>query len=269
MKYKKDQSGASPRSVKVGNVDFGGKKLVIIAGPCAVESKAQMLETAVAVKEAGAVMLRGGAFKPRTSPYAFQGLSYKGLEFLAEARDLTGLPIVTEVIDTRDMAAVTEVADMVQIGSRNMHNYALLKEAGKCGKPVFLKRGMQATIEEFLLAAEYVLESGGSEVVLCVRGIRTFENQTRFTMDLSAVPVLKDKSWLPVVADPSHGTGDARLVPAMARAAVACGADGVMIEAHSHPDQALSDGQQSLRPEKLVDVVSAMRSVAEAVGRSL
>ncbi|MDD2599667.1 MAG: 3-deoxy-7-phosphoheptulonate synthase [Kiritimatiellae bacterium] len=268
MMYEKGQRGASGCLVKVGDVSFGGEQLVLIAGPCAVESRAQLLETAVAVKEAGAVMLRGGAFKPRTSPYEFQGLCYKGLEYLAEARQLTGLPVVTEVMDTRDMAAVAEVADMIQIGSRNMHNYALLKEAGACGKPVLLKRGMSATIREFLFAAEYILQQGCSEVVLCVRGIRTFE-ETRFTMDLSAVPILKDKSWLPVMADPSHGTGDARLVPAMARAAVACGADGVMLESHAHPDLALCDGTQSLSPEGLARIVCEMRLVAEAVGRSL
>lgn len=269
MKYEKGQRGPSGCLVKVGNVSFGGKQLVIIAGPCAIESKAQLLETAAAVKEAGAVMLRGGAFKPRTSPYEFQGLCYKGLEYLAEARELTGLPVVTEVMDTKDMKAVAELADMIQIGSRNMHNYALLKEAGECGKPVLLKRGMSATIREFLFAAEYILQRGCSDVVLCARGIRTFEEETRFTMDLSAVPILKGKSWLPVVADPSHGTGDARLVPSMALAAVACGADGVMIESHAHPEQALCDGRQSLSPEELAKVVCEMRLVAEAVGRSL
>ncbi len=268
MKYEKGQRGGSGCLVKAGNLSFGGTQLVIIAGPCAVESKAQLLETAVAVKEAGAVMLRGGAFKPRTSPYEFQGLSHAGLEYLAEARALTGLPIVTEVLDTRDVAEVAEVADLIQIGSRNMHNYALLKAAGECGKPVLLKRGMSATIREFLCAAEYVLQGGG-DVVLCVRGIRTFEEDTRFTMDLSSVPVLKEKSWLPVVADPSHGTGHVVLVPSMARAAVACGADGVMLEVHRHPDQALCDGRQSLTPEEFAVIVREMRCVAEAVGRSV
>ena len=214
-------------------------------------------------------MLRGGAYKPRSSPYAFQGLCEKGLEFLAEARERTGLPVVTEALETAHLAAVADAADMVQIGSRNMHNSVLLHAAGACGKPVLLKRGMSATIQEFLLAAEYILEAGCSRLVLCERGIRTFETATRFTLDLSAVPLLKQRTWLPVIADPSHGTGVATLVPAMARAAVACGADGVMVEVHGHPENALCDGDQSETPEMFYRMVAGLRAVAEAVGRTV
>ena len=248
---------------------FGGPKLVLVAGPCTVESREQMLEIACAVKEAGASMLRGGAYKPRSSPYAFQGLCEKGLEILAEARAQTGLPVVTEVLECAQLERVAAVADMIQIGSRNMHNTVLLRAAGASGKPVFLKRGMSARSEEFLLAAEYVLEAGGSDLVLCERGIRTFETATRFTLDLSVVPFLKQRSWLPVVVDPSHGTGLASLVPSMARAAVACGADGLMVEVHGRPDEALCDGDQSLTPELFYRMVRDLRAVAEAVGRSV
>lgn len=260
-------SDAAETKVCVRGVEFGGLRLVIIAGPCSVESRQQMLETACAVKEAGADMLRGGAFKPRVSPYSFQGLGSQGLEFLAEARERTGLPVVTEVLDTTHIAEVSAVADMLQTGSRNMHNTALLKAVGASGKPVLIKRGMSATIQEFLCAAEYVLAAGARDIVLCERGIRTFENTTRFTLDLSAVPLLKERTWLPVIVDPSHATGSAGLVPAMARAAVAGGADGVMIEVHAHPDQALCDGEQSLTPEQFYKTVSQMRAVAQAIGR--
>ena len=269
MIFDKNNAGAGSGQVEVGGAVFGGQRLILIAGPCTVESRDQMLEIACAVKEAGASMLRGGAFKPRSSPYAFQGLGEKGLEILAEARALTGLPVVTEVLESAHLPIVSAIADMVQIGSRNMHNSVLLRAAGACGKPVLLKRGMSATIEEFLLAAEYVLEAGCRQVVLCERGIRTFETATRFTMDLSAVPLLKERTWLPVIADPSHGTGRASLVPAMARGAVACGADGVMMEVHVHPDQALCDGDQSETPEMFARVVKELRAVAEAVGRTV
>ncbi len=269
MRFEKNGAGAGDGRVDVAGVVFGGTKLALIAGPCTVESRDQMLEIACAVKEAGASMLRGGAFKPRSSPYAFQGLCEKGLEILAEARERTGLPVVTEALETAHLAAVAEVADMVQIGSRNMHNSVLLHAAGACGKPVLLKRGMSATIQEFLFAAEYVLEAGCSRLVLCERGIRTFEPATRFTMDLSAVPLLKQRSWLPVIADPSHGTGVAALVPAMARAAVACGADGVMVEVHGHPEKALCDGDQSETPEMFYRMVTDIRAVAAAVGRTI
>lgn len=269
MRFEKNSAGAGSGLVDVSGVVFGGAKLALIAGPCTVESRGQMLEIACAVKEAGACMLRGGAFKPRSSPYAFQGLCEKGLEILAEVRQLTGLPVVTEALETAHLAAVAEVADMVQIGSRNMHNSVLLHAAGACGKPVLLKRGMSATIQEFLLAAEYVLEAGCSRLVLCERGIRTFEQATRFTLDLSAVPLLKQRGWMPVIVDPSHGTGSAALVPSMARAAVACGADGLMVEVHAHPDAALCDGDQSETPEMFYKTVSSLRAVAAAVGKAI
>ena len=269
MRFEKNSAGAGDGRVDVAGVVFGGTKLALIAGPCTVESRDQMLEIACAVKEAGASMLRGGAFKPRSSPYAFQGLCEKGLAILAEARERTGLPVVTEALETAHLAAVAEVADMVQIGSRNMHNSVLLHAAGACGKPVLLKRGMSATIQEFLFAAEYILEAGCSRLVLCERGIRTFEPATRFTLDLSAVPLLKQRTWLPVIADPSHGTGVAALVPAMARAAVACGADGVMVEVHGHPEKALCDGDQSETPEMFYRMVTDIRAVAAAVGRTI
>ena len=269
MIFEKEKGGGSEGLVGVGGAVFGGARLVLIAGPCTVESRDQMIEVACAVKEAGASMLRGGAFKPRTSPYAFQGLCAKGLEFLAEARERTGLPVVTEVLETAHLSAVAEVADMVQIGSRNMHNSALLRAAGGCGKPVLLKRGMSATLQEYLLAAEYVLDAGCRRVVLCERGIRTFETATRFTLDLTAVPLLKERTWMPVIVDPSHGTGRAALVPPMALAAVACGADGVMVEIHTHPDQALCDGEQSGTPEMFYKLVKDLRVIAEAVGRTV
>ena len=269
MRFEKNSEGAGDGRVDVAGVVFGGGRVPVIAGPCTVESRSQMLEIACAVKEAGASMLRGGAFKPRSSPYAFQGLCEKGLEILAEARQKTGLPVVTEALETAHLAAVAEVADMVQIGSRNMHNSVLLHAAGACGKPVLLKRGMSATIQEFLFAAEYVLEAGCSRLVLCERGIRTFETATRFTLDLNAVPLLKLRTWLPVIVDPSHGTGVKELVPAMARAAVACGADGLMIEVHGHPEEALCDGQQSETPDVFVRMLAELRAVAVAVGRTV
>jgi len=269
MRFEKNSAEAGAEHVNVAGVVFGDTRLTLIAGPCTVESRDQMLEIAFAVKEAGAGMLRGGAYKPRSSPYAFQGLGTKGLEILAEVRERTGLPVVTEALETAHLAAVAEVADMVQIGSRNMHNSVLLHAAGACGKPVLLKRGMSATLQEFLFAAEYVLEAGCSRVVLCERGIRTFETATRFTLDLNAVPVLKQRTWLPVIVDPSHGTGNFSLVPSMARAAVACGADGLIVEVHSHPDKALCDGDQSETPEMFYDMVAGLRAVAEAVGRKI
>jgi 3-deoxy-7-phosphoheptulonate synthase len=265
----KGSEGAGTGKVEAGGVVFGDTRLVLIAGPCTVESRAQMIEIACAVKEAGASVLRGGAFKPRSSPYAFQGLCGEGLEILAEARARTGLPVVTEVLESSHLPLVSAVADMLQIGSRNMHNSVLLRDAGASGKPVLLKRGMSATIHEFLCAAEYVLTAGGRRVVLCERGIRTFETATRFTLDLSAVPLLKERTWLPVVVDPSHGTGRASLVPAMARAAVACGADGIMMEVHAHPERALCDGDQSETPEAYFKMVGDLRKVAAAVGREL
>ncbi|HPC49314.1 MAG TPA: 3-deoxy-7-phosphoheptulonate synthase, partial [Kiritimatiellia bacterium] len=275
MLFERDQNGVEASGgegkgvVRVDKVVFGGPQVVLIAGPCTVESRNQLLDIAGAVKEAGAVMLRGGAFKPRTSPYTFQGLCAKGLEYLAEARAMTGLPFVTEVLETAHLHDVAQVADMVQLGSRNMHNSVLLRAAGSCGKPVLLKRGMSARIEEYLLAAEYVLQGGARHVVLCERGIRTFETMTRFSLDLNAVPLLKERTWLPVIVDPSHGTSVSRLVTPMARAAVACGADGLIVEVHNRPEQALCDGKQSITLEAFAAMVKGVRDVAEAVGRTL
>jgi 3-deoxy-7-phosphoheptulonate synthase len=255
--------------VKVNGVSIGGRQLVVMAGPCAVESREQLLETAQAVKETGAHVLRGGAFKPRTSPYSFQGLGEEGLRLLAEARDETGLPIVTEVIDPQMLPMVTTYADILQVGARNMHNYALLHAVGEAQRPVLLKRGMMSTIEELLMAAEYVLSHGNERVILCERGIRTFEQYTRNTLDISAVPLLKQLSHLPVLVDPSHGTGKWELVEPVSRAAVAAGADGLIIEVHPHPEEALSDGAQSLKPDRFAALMENLRPVAEAVGRTL
>jgi len=255
--------------VKVNGVSIGGKQLVVMAGPCAVESREQLLEAAQAVKETGAHVLRGGAFKPRTSPYSFQGLGEEGLRLLAEARDETGLPIVTEVIDPQMLPMVTTYADILQVGARNMHNYALLHAVGESQRPVLLKRGMMSTIEELLMAAEYVLSHGNERVILCERGIRTFEKYTRNTLDISAVPLLKQLSHLPVFVDPSHGTGKWELVEPVSRAAVAAGADGLIIEVHPHPEEALSDGAQSLKPDRFATLMENLRPVAEAVGRTL
>lgn len=253
--------------VDVSGIEIGGKEVVFIGGPCAVENEAQIVNTAKKVAEYGGSILRGGAFKPRTSPYSFQGLGEEGLKYLQKAKKISGLPFVTEVMDTRQMELVSDYADMIQIGSRSMHNFPLLKEAGKSKKPVLLKRGLMATIDEFLLAAEYIMSEGNKNVVLCERGIRTFETATRNTLDLSAIPVLKKQTHLPVIVDPSHGTGHSYLVPAMAKAAIAAGADGVMIEVHNKPLNALSDGQQSLYPEEFSDLIKECRGIAEAVGR--
>lgn len=250
-------------------VEIGGEGVVIIAGPCSVESREQTLEIAQAVKEAGAHALRGGAYKPRTSPYSFQGLGEKGLEILAEAREVTGLPIVTEVMSPELVPLVARYADVLQIGARNMQNYALLHAAGESMRPVVVKRGMSATVEELLMAAEYVLSHGNRRVILCERGIRTFETSTRNTTDINAVPVLKSLSHLPVVLDPSHSTGNWEYVTAIARAAVAAGADGLMVEVHTHPDQALSDGGQSLKPERFAEMVRQVRAIARAIGRDV
>ena len=255
--------------VKVNGVEFGGSKVVIVAGPCAVESQEQLFETARSVELNGANILRGGAFKPRSSPYSFQGLEEEGLKLLSQIRKVTGLPVVTEAMDTRQIELVAEYADMIQIGSRNMQNFPLLKEAGMCGKPVLLKRGMMATIEEFLNAAEYVLHHGNDQVVLCERGIRSFETSTRNTLDLSAVPMLKHVTHLPVIVDPSHGTGVRWMVPAMAKAAVAVGADGLIMEVHYNPEEALCDGEQSLSLDEFENLMSELPKIAEAVGRQI
>ena len=248
---------------------IGGNRVHVMAGPCSVETREQVLEAAVPVKEAGATFLRGGAFKPRTSPYSFQGLGEEGLEYLAHARKVTGLPVITEVLDPRDLEAVYRYTDILQIGARNMQNFKLLTEVGKLGKPVMLKRGMSATIQEFLLSAEYIAAEGNRKIILCERGIRTYETETRNTLDLSAVPVLKRLSHLPVFVDPSHGTGKWDLVAPMALAAVAAGADGLLIEVHPHPEVALSDGPQSLKPAKFAALMRTLRAVAAAVGREL
>jgi len=261
--------GQNSTIVRVGQVEIGESPIVVIAGPCSVESREQLFETASSVKGGGTRILRGGAFKPRSSPYKFQGLGEEGLKLLRDMRNETGLPFVTEVMDTRQVELVAEYADMIQIGSRNMQNYPLLKEAGMCGKPVLLKRGMMATIEEFLLAAEYILHFGNEQVILCERGIRTFETSTRNTLDLSAVPMLKKLTHLPVMIDPSHGTGLRWMVPAMAKAAVAVGADGLIIEVHNNPEVALCDGFQSLDLPEFSQLMIDLEKVAQAVGRSI
>ena len=258
-----------PALVKVKDIVIGGPEIIIIAGPCAVESMEQLAETAVSVSKNRAKILRGGAFKPRSSPYSFQGLGEEGLKMLREVSIRTGLPVVTEVMDTRQIEVVCQYADMLQVGSRNMHNYPLLKEVGMTRKPVLLKRGMMATIEEFLLAAEYILSQGNEQVVLCERGIRTFETSTRNTLDLSAVPMLKHLSHLPVIVDPSHGTGLNWMVPAMAKAAVAAGADGLIMEVHYKPEEALCDGQQSLSLPEFAQLMQDLKRIAQAVGRQI
>ncbi len=250
-------------------VQIGGEGVVLIAGPCAVESKEQLIETAFAVREAGAHALRGGAFKPRTSPYSFQGLGEQGLEYLAEARAATGLPVVTEVMSPELVPLVASYADVLQVGARNMQNYALLHAVGESQHPVLLKRGISATVEELLMAAEYILSHGNRRVILCERGIRTYETSTRNTTDINAIPVLKSQTHLPVILDPSHSTGDWQYVTAVARAAVAAGADGLIVEVHPHPEQAQSDGGQSLKPERFAELVAQVGRVAEAIGRHL
>ena len=255
--------------IPVRTTRVGGEQLAVIAGPCSVESRGQLLEIAHAVKEAGATMLRGGAYKPRTSPYAFQGMGVAGLELLVEAREATGLPIVTEVMAPDKVELVAEYADVLQIGARNMQNYPLLQAAGRSQRPVLLKRGMMSTIEELLMAAEYILAAGNYNVMLCERGIRTFETYTRNTTDINAIPSLKHLSHLPVIGDPSHGTGKWALVAPVAKALVAAGVDGLMIEVHQDPEHALSDGAQSLKPERFAALIREIRVIAEAVGRSV
>jgi 3-deoxy-7-phosphoheptulonate synthase len=256
-------------SFPINGVSIGGEGIIIVAGPCAVESRRQILETAQAVRAAGAHALRGGAYKPRTSPYSFQGLGETGLEHLAEARELTGLPVITEVMAPEQVPLVAAYADVLQIGARNMQNYSLLHAAGASQRPVLLKRGMSATVEELLMAAEYILSHGNRRVILCERGIRTFEVATRNTTDINAIPALKSLTHLPVMIDPSHSTGNWEFVTAIARAGVAAGADGLIVEVHPHPGAALSDGGQSLKPERFAELVVQVRRVAEAVGRSL
>ncbi|MBZ4654990.1 MAG: phospho-2-dehydro-3-deoxyheptonate aldolase [Peptococcaceae bacterium] len=252
----------------IGDVTIGGRELQVMAGPCAVESREQALEIAKIVKKGGARIMRGGAYKPRTSPYSFQGLEEKGLEYLAEAGRAAGLLLVSEVMDTRSVDLIANYVDILQIGARNMQNFALLREVAKSNKPVLLKRGLSATIEEWIMAAEYILAGGNSQVILCERGIRTFETFTRNTLDLSAVPVIKQLTHLPVIVDPSHGTGRWELVNPMAKAAIAAGADGLIIEVHPQPSEALSDGPQSLKPERYMQLMKELEQIALCVGRN-
>ncbi|TNF54972.1 3-deoxy-7-phosphoheptulonate synthase, partial [bacterium] len=256
-------------TIRIGRNIIGGKKIHVIAGPCAVENLQVIQKIAQEVKKAGATFIRGGAFKPRTSPYSFQGLKEEGLKILAEVRKKTGLPVVTELMDPRDIYAILRDADVIQIGARNMQNFRLLQEVGSHDKPVILKRGLSATIKELLMAAEYILAQGNNKVILCERGIRTFETATRNTLDLNAIPVLKSLTHLPVIVDPSHGVGKWDFVGPMAKAAIAAGADGLMIEVHTCPEEALSDGEQSLKPEKFKALLKELKAVARAVGREL
>jgi 3-deoxy-7-phosphoheptulonate synthase len=255
--------------VKIGDIEVGGERVVVMAGPCSVESQAQIAEIAGIVAQAGATVIRGGAFKPRSSPYSFQGLGEEGLRFLRDAADANKLKVVSEVMDHTQIPLLREYSDVLQVGARNMQNFNLLRELGKERKPVLLKRGIAATIEELLLSAEYILAGGNYDVILCERGIRTFETYTRNTLDISAIPVVHKLSHLPIVADPSHGTGRRDKVAPMARAAVAAGADGLMVEVHQDPDRALSDGAQSLRPEQFQELMQQLRMIAPAVGRTI
>ncbi len=258
-----------PTLIKVGSVTIGGDQVVVMAGPCAVESREQTIKAAEAVAGAGAAVLRGGAFKPRTSPYSFQGLAEEGLQILSAAKQLTGLPVVTEVTTPTVVELVASYADILQVGARNMQNFALLEAVGRTGKPVLLKRGMMSTVEELLMSAEYILSNGNPNVILCERGIRTFETATRNTLDISAVPVLKSLSHLPVIIDPSHATGQRSLVEPMAKAAVAAGADGLIIEVHPDPDSALCDGVQSLFPDDFLRLMNELRRIVKATGRTI
>ena len=269
--YKLASRSTNPEGtvIDVGGVRFGADDVVVMAGPCSVESREQIIQTAIAVKEAGASVLRGGAFKPRTSPYSFQGLGEEGLKYLAEAREVTGLPVISEVMTVEAIDLVAEYVDILQIGARNMQNYGLLQAVGKTQKPVMLKRGISGEIQELLMCAEYILSNGNMQVMLCERGIRTYETATRNTFDLNAIPVLKRASHLPVVADPAHGTGDWELVPPMSLAAVAAGADALILEVHPDPESALSDGDQSLKPQRFADLMCGLRKVAGAVGRTI
>jgi 3-deoxy-7-phosphoheptulonate synthase len=255
--------------IDVAGVKVGGRRIAVMAGPCAVEKLEITVGIARAVATAGATILRGGAYKPRTSPYSFQGLGQEGLEFLAEARRQTGLPVVSEILDARDLGHFLEKSDVIQIGARNMQNFELLKEVGAYDKPVLLKRGLSATIKELLLSAEYIMSRGNRNVMLCERGIRTFETQYRNTLDLSAVPTLKEMTHLPVIVDPSHATGNWKLVAPMAKAAIAAGADGLLIEVHSNPESALCDGEESLKPDRFQELMNDLKKVAQAVGREL
>jgi len=253
--------------VSINGIEIGGKRIVVMAGPCAVESEEQLVEAARAIKRSGASILRGGAFKPRTSPFSFQGLEKSGLELLARAREQFGIPVITEVVDSHDVSLVSKYADILQVGARNMQNFALLTNIGRSKCPVVLKRGFSCTITEWLTAADYLLAEGNNQVILCERGIRTFENSTRFSLDICSIPVVKRFSHLPVIVDPSHATGHYSLVPAVAKAAVAAGADGLLIEVHPNPKEALVDGLQSLTPSDFARLMEELRSIAKSVGR--
>ncbi|MBF0170359.1 MAG: 3-deoxy-7-phosphoheptulonate synthase [Nitrospinae bacterium] len=255
--------------IDVKGIKIGGKKMQVMAGPCSVESKEQLMATGMACKEAGATILRGGAFKPRTSPYSFQGMAEEGLILLQEVSQATGMPIVTEVMNPREIELVYKYSDIIQIGARNVQNFSLLKDVGQLDKPILLKRGLATTIEEWLMSAEYILSEGNQEVILCERGIRTFEKATRNTLDLSCIPVVKELTHLPIIIDPSHGTGYWHMVPSMAKASVAAGADGLMIEVHWKPEEAYSDGPQSLKPGKFHTLMEELRPIAAAVGREI
>ncbi|PIP72786.1 MAG: 3-deoxy-7-phosphoheptulonate synthase [Nitrospinae bacterium CG22_combo_CG10-13_8_21_14_all_47_10] len=259
----------TPSVIRAGGVDIGGPAIAIIAGPCSVESKEQICTTANLVKSAGANFLRGGAYKPRTSPYSFQGMEEDGLKLLAAAKEVSGLPIVTEVMNPREIDLVAKYADIIQVGARNMQNFSLLKELGRIDKPILLKRGMMNTIQEFLMSAEYVLSEGNNKLILCERGIRTFETSTRNTLDISCIPVLKKETHLPVIVDPSHATGHWEMVESMSRASIAAGADGLIIEVHPDPVRAFSDGPQSLKPAKFARLMENLRPFAELMGRTL
>ena len=260
---------AKDTTINVMGQTIGGKKIHVIAGPCAIENKTMLMSIAEKVKDAGATFIRGGAFKPRTSPYSFQGLGEEGLKYLADVRKKTGLPVVTELMDPRDIEVILKYADIIQIGARNMQNFRLLLEVGACKKPVLLKRGLSATIKEWLMAAEYIMSKGNQNVILCERGIRTFETATRNTLDLSAVPVLKQLTHLPVIVDPSHAVGKLAYVAPMAKAAVAAGTDGLLIEVHTNPEEALSDGEQSLKPDEFKKLMKELKPIAAAVGREI
>lgn len=255
--------------IEINGVKIGDKEVVVMAGPCAVEKRELLLEIAREVKKAGAKILRGGAFKPRTSPYTFQGLGEKGLEYLQEAKQKTGLPVVTEAMQIDQVELVSRYADIIQIGARNIQNFDLLKEVGRNKKPVLLKRGIATTVKEFLMSAEYIMSQGNYNVILCERGIRTFEEATRFTLDLNAIPVLKHSTHLPVIVDPSHGVGIREHIPAMAKAAIACGADGLLIEVHPKPEEALSDGPQSLLPAQFAQLMNELKPLVKAIGREI
>ncbi|MDY6969208.1 MAG: 3-deoxy-7-phosphoheptulonate synthase [Spirochaetota bacterium] len=249
------------------NTVVGGNRLVIIGGPCSIESEDQIMKTAESVKSAGAHILRGGAYKPRSSPYAFQGMKEEGLKLLRNAGDIYNMPVITEVLEVDDIPIISEYADILQVGARNCHNFSLLKKLGKTNKPVLLKRGMMTTIEEFLLSAEYILSEGNMNVILCERGIRTFETETRNTLDISAVPILKEKTHLPIIVDPSHAAGSWKLIEPLSMAAVAAGADGLMIEVHNNPESALCDGGQSLKPDRFIKLMKNLKSISKAVSR--